>query len=307
MRTVFFGTPEWAVPSLDALSRSDIEVIAVVTNPDRPAGRGMEMRVSPVKSRASELKLSVLQPSSARDADFHTALSKLAPDICTVVAYGKILPGDLLAVPRLGFVNLHFSLLPEYRGAAPVQRAIMEGREATGVSVMVLTEGMDEGPVLTSSPTSIRDEETAGELGDRLAKEGSSLLVEALASYGSGELSPVEQDHARATYAPKITTQEARIDWSLAAWAIRNQVRGLNPQPGAWTTLRGKRVKILNVEVTARGDLEPGELAVRDDCLLVGAGDGTLILRRLQLQGKSVTTGPEAGRGLRLDRGEGFE
>jgi methionyl-tRNA formyltransferase len=307
MRTVFFGTPRWAVPSLDSLARSDIEVAAVVTNPDRPAGRGMDLHASPVKERASELGLPVLQPPSARAPEFHDALSKLAPNVCTVVAYGKILPAELLAIPRLGFVNLHFSLLPEYRGAAPVQRAVMEGRTSTGISVMVLSEGMDEGPVLASSPTTIRDEETAGELGNRLADEGSVLLVESIAAYGAGELSPVEQDHSRATYAPKITTQEARIDWSLSASAIRNQVRGLNPRPGAWTTLRGRRVKIWTVEPHPQGGLAPGELATPDDTLVVGTADAALRLLRLQLEGKSVTPGPEAARGLRLARGEGFE
>jgi methionyl-tRNA formyltransferase len=307
MRTVFFGTPRWAVPSLDSLAKSNIDVVAVVTNPDRPAGRGMDLRASPVKERASELGLPVLQPPSARAPEFHDALSRLAPDVCTVVAYGKILPGDLLAIPRLGFVNLHFSLLPEYRGAAPVQRAVMQGRTSTGTSVMVLTEGMDEGPVLASSRTTIREEETAGELGDRLADEGSVLLVETLTAYGAGDLSPVEQDHARATYAPKITTEEARIDWGHTAATIRNQVRGLNPQPGAWTRLRDRRVKVWSVEPNPQGGLAPGELATGDDALVVGTADAALSLRRLQLEGKSATSGPEAARGLRLARGEGFE
>jgi methionyl-tRNA formyltransferase len=307
MKTVFFGTPRWAVPSLEAIARSDVEVAAVVTNPDRPGGRGMDLHAPPVKELATELGLPVLQPASARAPEFHAALSKLAPDVCTVVAYGKILPADLLAIPRLGFVNLHFSLLPEYRGAAPVQRAIMEGRTSTGISVLILTAGMDEGPVLSSSQITIRDEDTAGELGDRLADEGSALLVETLAAYGAGQVSAVEQDHARATYAPKITTEEARIDWTLDASAIRNQVRGLNPQPGAWTTLRGRRVKIWRVEPISQAGLAPGELAARDDVLVVGAAGAALSLERIQLEGKSATSGSEAARGLRLARDERFE
>ncbi|MGH2698363.1 MAG: methionyl-tRNA formyltransferase [Actinomycetota bacterium] len=306
MRTVFFGTPDWAVPSLEALAESDVEVAAAVTNPDRPAGRGMELRASPVKRRAVELGLDVLQPPRARDPEFRTALSELAPDVCTVVAYGKILPADLLAVPRLGFVNLHFSLLPEYRGAAPVQRAIMEGRETTGVSVMVLTEGMDEGPVLTYAPQAIRADDTAGTLGDRLAARGSKLLVEALGAYAAGELKPAEQEHERATYAPKITTDEARIDWGRPASALRNLVRGLNPQPGAWTTLRNKRVKLWAIEA-APSDLAPGELARHGDDLLAGTSNSAVKLIRLQLQGKRATSGAEAARGLRLADGERFE
>ena len=186
MRTVFFGTPQWAVPSLEALLASDIEVAAVVTNPDRPAGRGMELRPSPVKERALRAGLEVLQPQRARDPEFHDALERLAPDVSTVVAYGKILPASLLEIPPLGFVNLHFSLLPEYRGAAPVQRAVMDGRSVSGISIMVLTEGMDEGPVLVTTEEPIRDDDTAGSLGDRLAAIGSGRLVDALVAYGAG-------------------------------------------------------------------------------------------------------------------------
>ena len=307
MRTVFFGTPQWAVASLEALLTSDIEVAAVVTNPDRPAGRGMELRPSPVQERALQAGLDVLQPRRARDPDFHAALERLAPDVATVVAYGKILPGSLLAIPPLGFVNLHFSLLPEYRGAAPVQRAVMDGRSASGVSIMVLTEGMDEGPVLDKADEPIRDDDTAGTLGDRLAAIGSGRLVEALKAYGAGALTPVEQDHGRATYAPKVMTEEAAVDWARPSLVIHNKVRGLNPVPGAWTTLRGKRLKVWKTRPTTGRDLAPGQLDVWDGALVAGTGDAPIELTEIQLQAKRPMPGGDAARGLRLARGERFE
>jgi methionyl-tRNA formyltransferase len=307
VRTVFFGTPRWAVPSLEALLASDIEVAAVVTNPDRPAGRGMEVRPSPVKERALRAGLEVVQPQRAKAPEFHDALGDLAPDVATVVAYGKILPASLLAIPRLGFVNLHFSLLPEYRGAAPVQRAVMDGRRVSGVSVMVLTEGMDEGPLLGATEEPIRDDDTAGSLGDRLAAIGSTLLVDTLAAYGAGELGPAEQDHDGATYAPKITTEEAAIDWTRPSAVIGNKVRGLNPSPGAWTTLRGKRTKIWAARSSVEEGLGPGELDVRDGALLAGTGEGALELIEVQLQSKRSMSGADATRGLRLAPGERFE
>ncbi|MGH2827814.1 MAG: methionyl-tRNA formyltransferase [Actinomycetota bacterium] len=307
MRTVFFGTPAWAVPSLDALIASDIEVAAVVTNPDRPAGRGMEPRPSPVKQRALTAGIEVLQPERARTDEFHEQLRKLAPDVCSVVAYGKILPVSLLAVPPLGFINLHFSLLPAYRGAAPVQRAIMEGELISGVSVIVLTEGMDEGPVLAAATEEVKRSDTAGTLGERLARTGAPLLVDSLAAFASGDLAPVPQRHDDATYAPKITTEVARIDWSDRAAVIRNKVRGLNPAPGAWTTLRGKRVKLLFAKETDFEGLEAGAIAEREGALIAGTGEGALELTLLQLQGKRAMSGGEAARGLRLAPGEGFE
>ena len=306
MRTVFFGTPQWAVPSLEALLASDIEVAAVVTNPDRPAGRGMELRASPVKEHALRAGLEVLQPQRARDPEFHDALEKLAPDVSSVVAYGKILPASLLAIPPLGFVNLHFSLLPEYRGAAPVQRAVMDGRYVTGISIMVLTEGMDEGPVLATTEERIRDDDTAGSLGDRLAEIGSGRLVDTLVSYGAG-LAPLDQDHDRATYAPKVTTEEAAIDWARPSLAIHNHVRGLNPVPGAWTTLRGKRLKIWSTRPIVGRGLASGELDVWDGVLVAGTGGAPVELTEVQLQAKKPMSGAEAARGLRLAPGERFE
>jgi methionyl-tRNA formyltransferase len=193
------------VPSLEALVRAPVEVVGVVTNPDRPAGRGLEPRPPPVKVAALGANLDVVQPHKARDPALEAWVREREPDVGTVVAYGRILPGSLLEVPRLGFVNVHFSLLPQYRGAAPVQRAILDGLDRTGVSIMVLTEGMDEGPILARAELAIGENETGGELGDRLAELGAPLLVNALEDYESGTLVPREQDHDRASYAPKVS------------------------------------------------------------------------------------------------------
>jgi methionyl-tRNA formyltransferase len=296
---VFFGTPRWAVPSLRALLESPADVAAVVTNPDRPSGRGMELTEPPVKLAAAEAGIRVLQPAKARDPEFHDAIAALDPDVAVVVAYGKILPGSLLDIPPLGFVNVHFSLLPEYRGAAPVQRAIMDGVEKTGVSIMVLTEGMDEGPVLATETVEVGDDDTAGAVGDRLADMGGRLLVTTLGAYASGHLTPVPQDDGRATYAPKVATEEARIDWNQPASRIHNLVRGLNPAPGAWTTLRGDRLKVFATRRGSPSGVAPGGLRA-DGGLIAGTSDGGLELVDVQLAGKRRMGGGELARGLRL-------
>jgi len=293
------------VPSLDALVASEIEVDAVVTNPDRPAGRGLELQSSPVKQAALRYGLEVVQPRRARDEDFLAWFRERAPDVATVVAYGKILPAEVLEIPRLGFVNVHFSLLPAYRGAAPVQRALMNGDETTGVSIMVLTEGMDEGPVLTRTGTAIGPEETAGTLGERLAHAGAPLLVRSLLALASGEISPEPQDDTKATYAPKITNEEAFIDWSLPAARIHNHVRALDPAPGASTLLGTRLLKVWSV--TIRPDLErldPGELHVIAGDMAVGTGDDAVSVNELQPAGKRRMAGPDFARGLRLTGGE---
>ncbi|MDQ5815925.1 MAG: methionyl-tRNA formyltransferase [Actinomycetota bacterium] len=298
MRIVFFGTPAWAVPSLESLERSDAEVVAVVSNPDRPSGRGMQLRPSSVKVAAEALGLEVIQPERARSPELHGRLAELAPDVAVVVAYGSLLPGPLLEVPRCGFVNLHFSLLPEYRGAAPVQRAIMDGRSETGVSLMVLTEGMDEGPVLMTERVPIAPWESAGELGHRLALVGAELLTPALVAYGEGRLVARPQDGALATYASKIDTNQARIDWDWDAGRIDRHARGLDPVPGAWTTFDGKRLKIFRVEIAVSDEgLPPGAIATDED-LLIGTGSAPLRLLEGQLAGKRRMNGQDLARGL---------
>jgi methionyl-tRNA formyltransferase len=305
-KAVFFGTPEWAVPSLDAMVDSDWTVEAVVTNPDRPAGRGYELKASPVKERAIELGLDVQQPEKARAPEFRDWLVSVAPDIAVVVAYGKILPLELLEVPRLGFVNVHFSLLPAYRGAAPVQRAVMNGDDESGVAIMVLTEGMDEGPVLSSTAVEISPDETSGELGERLSGIGATALIEALDGYESGTLQPSEQDHDAATYASKITNEEAEIDWTADARSIHNLVRGLNPAPGAWTTFRDKRVKVYRTSIAEGPGLTSGAATLQSGRLVVGTGDGNLVLEEGQVAGKKRMGGSDLANGLRPAEGERF-
>lgn len=277
---------------------SPIEVAAVVTNPDKPAGRGMELRPSPVKEEALRAGLEVLQPRRAREPELHERLAELVPDVAVVVAYGSILPGPLLEVPRLGFVNLHFSLLPAYRGAAPVQRAVMDGVSVSGVSIMVLTEGMDEGPVLATKEVAVEPRDTAGTLGERMADLGAPLLVETLTRYAAGDLQPVEQDDDAATYAPKISTEEARVEWTKPAEEIANLVRGLNPAPGAWTEWDGRRLKVWEVRPTAE-KLDPGRLQDAGSGLLAGTGSEAVELVDVQLAGKRRMGGGELARGLR--------
>lgn len=276
-----------------------------MTNPDRPAGRKLELRPPPVKVAAKEAELEVLQPEKARDPSLAERLELLRPDVATVVAYGKIFPAGLLAIPPRGFVNLHFSLLPAYRGAAPVQRALMDGVSETGVSIMVLTEGMDEGPVLATETVPVEPEETAGELGARLSSLGAELLVPTLAAYVRGDLEPVPQDDAAATYASKPSPEEARIDWSAPASTVHNLVRGLNPSPVAWTTLRGGRIRVLRTTPAVGEELGPGELA--PDRALVGAGGEVLELVEVQPAGKRAMSGEDFIRGLRATPGERFE
>lgn len=286
------------MPSLEALLASDVEVAAVVTNPDKPAGRGMELKAPPVKEAALGAGLEVLQPRRAREPELEGRLRELAPDVAVVVAYGSILPGSLLEVPPLGFVNLHFSLLPAYRGAAPVQRAIMEGATVSGVSIMVLTEGMDEGPVLATREVPVEPDDTAGTLGERMAALGGPLLVDTIQAYAAGDLQPREQDHERATYAPKITPDEARIDWTQPAERVVDLVRGLNPAPGAWTEWAGKRLKVWGARPVDE-TLEPG-LLKEAGALLVGTGTTAVELADVQLAGKRRMPGAELARGMRL-------
>ncbi len=285
-----------------ALIASTVEVAAVVTNPDKPAGRGMELRRSPVKEEALRAGAEVLQPRRAREPELEERLREIGPDAAVVVAYGSILPAPLLEVPRLGFVNLHFSLLPAYRGAAPVQRAVMDGVSVSGVSIMVLTEGMDEGPVLATQEVPVEPEDTAGTLGARMAELGAPLLVETLGRYAAGELQPREQDHERATYAPKIAAEEARVDWTQPADKIANLVRGLNPAPGAWTECDGRRLKVWRVR-SATAPLDPGALRPTGDGLLAGTGTHALELADVQLAGKKRMSGAELARGLRVAEG----
>ncbi|GGN05390.1 methionyl-tRNA formyltransferase [Terrabacter tumescens] len=310
MRVVFAGTPEVAVPSLDAVASSRHELVGVVTRPDAPSGRGRRLEASPVKRRAEELGVPVLTPVRAKDPDFLRDLTALAPDACPVVAYGNIVPPDALAIPRLGWINLHFSLLPAWRGAAPVQHAIMAGDEVTGASTFVLERGLDTGPVLGIMTETIRPTDTSGDLLDRLATAGAGLLVATLDGLESGELVAVPQPTEGVSLAPKIEVDDARIVWTRPAIAVDRLVRGCSPAPGAWTTFRGERLKVSPVSIASVGDLPDGsplaagELVVTKRAVFVGTGTGPVRLGTVQAHGKKPMPAADWARGTRIEAGE---
>jgi methionyl-tRNA formyltransferase len=262
----------------------------------------MKLTPSPVKQAAERLGLEVIQ-DRARSAEMSERLSALATDVAVVVAYGSILPAGLLTIPQHGFVNLHFSLLPAYRGAAPVQRAIMNGEKVSGASIMVLTEGMDEGPVLATTEMEIDDRDTTATYGARLSDVGADLLVKTLPGFVAGSIVPVEQDHARATYAAKLTTDDVKIDWNRAANEIHDLVRAATPDPGAWTTFQGARLKVFTSTPVDAGGLAPGEVSGAGG-LVVGTGDGGLRLDEIQPATKKRMNGADWARGLHLAGGE---
>ena len=301
MRVVFAGTPEAAVPSLQAILRSRHEVLAVLTRPDAPAGRGRSTRRSPVGQVADEAGLPVLTPGRPREVAGQ--LRELNPDACPVVAYGALLPGDLLAIPQHGWINLHFSLLPAWRGAAPVQHAIAHGDEVTGATTFVIDEGMDTGPVLGRMTAAIGRRETSGDLLERLAVTGADLLVATLDALESGALEPDPQPYDGVSLAPKITVDDARIDWGTPAFAVDRHVRAMTPAPGAWTTFRGERLKILPVSV-AEEELAPGVLRVGKRTVLVGTATQAVELGQVQAVGKKVMDAAAWARGVRDSDGE---
>ncbi|MBW3603197.1 MAG: methionyl-tRNA formyltransferase [Actinobacteria bacterium] len=300
MRICFFGTPRPAVPSLEAfLAADDIDVVAVVTNPDRPAGRGYQLTPPPVKEVAVATGVQVWQPAKARE--IVDDLRALDVDACAVVAYGALLPADVLAAGGKGFVNLHFSLLPAWRGAAPVPWAIRHGDEVLGVTCFVLDEGMDTGPILSEWSTRLRDGETAGEATERLAAAGANELVEALRGLVHGTIEPRAQDHAAATYAPKITPEDARVDWGASAAEVDRVVRAFNPMPGAFTEARDHRLKLHRVTVArdaAAG--EPGRVVDHDEgAPVVACGQGAVRLDEVQPAGKARMDGRSYANGYR--------
>lgn len=285
MRLVFAGTPEVAVPSLRLLLESEHEVVAVVTRPDAPSGRGRALRPSPVAEVAAEAGIEVLKPPSARDEDFIARLTELAPDACPVVAYGALLPERILAIPRLGWVNLHFSVLPRWRGAAPVQRAIMAGDETIGTTCFRIVKELDAGDVIRMEEIPMPDE-TAGELLQRLADSGAPQLLESLEALEAGEV-PVPQVAEGITYASKVTTETARLDFGQDARRVRDLVMGCSPDPGAWCDLDSQRFKIYRAAVAEPMDLAPGELAVTRKQVFVGCGGNTTLeLTEVQAPGK---------------------
>jgi len=300
MRVVFMGTPDVAVPSLRALIDSPHDVAAVVTQPDKPRGRGRGVSASPVKQLAEEHGIPVLQPASPKEAGFADALAVFEPQALGVVAYGHILPVAVLDVAPA--MNAHFSLLPHYRGAAPVQRALMDGATETGVSVFLLEPTVDTGPVVAVERVEVGSEETAGELLERLAPIGARLLVRSINDLERGTLTPVSQSDVEASPAPKIKPEEAQIDWRRPSQDLANLVRALNPQPGAFTTSRGKRLLVWRARpVDTAG--APGTVLSAGPDLVVGTGSGGLALTEVQIEGRRALWAEEFLRGYRLEVG----
>ncbi|MGA4878301.1 methionyl-tRNA formyltransferase [Streptomyces lydicamycinicus] len=308
MRLVFAGTPEVAVPALDALIASDRhEVVAVVTRPDAPAGRGRKLVASPVAERAEEEGIEVLKPAKPRDEDFLARLREIAPDCCPVVAYGALLPKAALDIPAKGWVNLHFSLLPAWRGAAPVQHAVLAGDEVTGASTFQIETGLDSGPVFGVLTEEVRPTDTSGDLLTRLAFAGSGLLVATMDGIEDGTLQAVPQPAEGVTLAPKIEVEDAKVDWAAPALRVDRVIRGCAPAPGAWTVFRGERLKLMSAVSAADHaelGLEPGELAVTKKAVHVGTGSHPVELIWVQPQGKKPMKAADWARGVRIEGGE---
>lgn len=301
-RAVFFGTPQFAVPCLDALVEI-ADVVGVVCQPDRPQGRGLELTPPPVKRRALELGLNVVQPTKLKTGEFAQWLRDQNADVALVVAYGRILPKDVLEAPRLGCVNVHASLLPKLRGAAPITWAVVRGEPETGVTLMEMDEGMDTGATLEHFATPIADEETAGELSERLSAIGALATRKGLPTYVSGGYTAVAQDGSRATMAPILKKEDGRVDFTRSARAVHDHVRGMMPWPGAFTTSRGKTVKVLSTRVTdvPSGNAEPGTIVFADKTrVVVACGERGVELTRIQLEGKKAIAAGDwfLGRGI---------
>jgi len=303
MRVIFMGTGRLGLPTLRALAESkEHEVLAVVTQPDRPAGRGLKLRPSPVKELAEELKLRIFQPERVnREVQ---KIRAWKPDVLVVAAYGQILSKELLETPRLGSINLHASLLPKYRGAAPIQWAIIYGETTTGVTTFLMDEGLDTGPILLQRELPISEEDTAGTLEEKLAELGASLMLETLKGLEAGTLTPRAQDDSKASYAPKIKKELGRLDWTRSARELFNLIRALNPTPGAYTFYKGVRLKVHRGRVVDLEEGEPGEVIGLSGGLIVRAGEGALELLEVQPEGKRIMSGEEFARGRRIKAGE---
>jgi methionyl-tRNA formyltransferase len=307
-RIVFFGTPSFSVPTLRSLIGGPDDVVGVVTQPDRGKGRGRKIIPSPVKEVALERELPVLQPEKVKEEAFQERVRLLHPDLLVVVAFGQILPKSLLEIPKHGAVNVHASLLPEYRGAAPISRAILRGEEGTGVTTMRMDEGMDTGDILLQTRVSIKEQDTSETLQNTLASLGACLLIETVEKMKRGKVRPVAQDHSRATFAPALRKEEGEIDWSQTAVMIDRQVRAFDPWPGAFTHWSGKRLKVCRGE-TREGTPQapPGTLTwVGSDSIEVATGEKVFILREVQIEGgkrmtvRDFMSGHPVSAGVRL-------
>ncbi len=308
MRVIFAGTPAVAVPALAAVAASRHELVAVVTRPDAPAGRGRGLVRSPVGAWADERGIEVLTPARPREPEFLDRLRALAPDCVPVVAYGALVPPVALAIPRHGWVNLHFSLLPAWRGAAPVQHAVLHGDELTGASVFQLEEGLDTGPVYGTLTDEIRPADTSGDLLERLAHTGAGLLVAVLDALEDGTARAEPQPADGVSLAPKLTVEDARVRWADPAFAVDRRIRACTPAPGPWTTFRGERVKLGMVTPAPDAPaLKPGELLVEKARVLAGTATVPVRLGEVRAAGKRAMPATDWARGVRVSAGEAFE
>lgn len=315
MRLVFAGTPDVALPALEAIAQSRHELVGVVTRPDAPAGRGRRLVASPVAQWVEQwveqggdaLDVPVLKPEHPRDPDFQAALAALEPDCCPVVAYGALLPQSALDIPRHGWVNLHFSVLPHWRGAAPVQHAILAGDEVTGATTFRIVKELDAGPTFGLMTQTIRPDDTAGSLLAKLAEGGAGLLVSTLDGIEDGTLEARPQPADGVSYAPKVLVEDARVDWTDPALAVDRVVRACTPAPGAWTTYAGERLKLGPVTLVGswadRGPLSPGELAVTKNAVHVGTGTTPVLLGEVRPHGRKAMPAADWARGVRLEPG----
>ena len=306
MRLIFMGTPDFAVTCLDAVIAAGHDVACVITQPDRPKGRGNKLVAPPVKVRAEALQIAVHQPESVKDEAFLTLLQSYEPEAVVVVAYGRILPQAVLTLPRYGCLNVHGSLLPRYRGAAPIQWTVLNGEAEAGVSIQQMDAGMDTGAILAKSALAVTDEDTTGTLFTKLAQLGAELLVQTLADVQAGRVTPEPQQEAQATYAPMLTKADELLDWQRPARALHNQVRGLNPAPGAYTWCQNQRLKIWRTQVEANEDHAAcGEIVAIDaDSFVVQTGDGALRIYEVQPAGKKAMTAEAFLHGAALKLGD---
>ncbi len=303
---IFMGTPDFSVPALEALVENGHNVLSVVTQPDRPKGRGKKIVPPPVKTVAVEFGLEVLQPENASDENFCGLIRQRDPDLLIVVAFGQVLKGNLLKIPRCGAINIHASLLPKYRGAAPIQRAILNYETVTGLTSMRMDEGLDTGPILLQEEISIHRDETAGELHDRLALLSGPFLLKTLNEMAENRLTERPQNNEQATYAPKLDRSISEVNWNKSASEISAIIRALDPWPGAFTTFKGKRVKLFSSSIEGEGriDLYPGRVSgLSEEALYVETGEGIVVIRELQLPGKGRLAAGDFLRGFPLDRG----
>lgn len=282
------GTPSFAVPILRAIHKSNHELIGVVTQPDRLKGRGRKLGISPVKELATGFRPIVMQPQTTKDEAFIGEVKRMSPDLIVVAAYGRMLTRDLLDIPPLGCINVHASLLPKYRGAAPIQWAIVKGERKTGITIMKMDEGMDTGDILLAQEVEIGDEDTAQSLHDRLAQVGASLIIKAMDQLDKGTLRPIPQDHSEASYAPPLKKEDALIDWSQDGREIFNRIRGFNPWPGAFTYLKGVRLKVFSGEIINEEVRKaPGKVVQSgSEGVKVTTGKGSLLIKEVQLEGR---------------------